>query len=102
MSLDQYIEVAIPVPLRRTFTYRVPPELGTIVPGTRVAVPFGRRKVAGIALGPVASAPEGVEVKSLAGILDPEPVFTDELLAFLEESSRYYLHPIGEVLRAAA
>ncbi len=97
-----YVEVAVPAPLRRTFTYRAPASLGPIVPGTRVAVPFGRRKVAAIVLRAGVAAPEGVAVKSVAAVLDPAPVFPPELLAFLEEAARYYLHPIGEVLRAAA
>ncbi len=99
---DEHVEVAVPAPLRRTFTYRVPAELGVLAAGTRVAVPFGRRKVAAVVLRGGVSAPEGVAIKAVAGVLDPEPVFPEELLAFLEEAARYYLHPIGEVLRAAA
>ena len=38
----------------------------------------------------------------VAGVLDVRPVFTPELLAFLREAARYYMHPIGEVLKAAA
>lgn len=99
---DEHVEVAVPAPLRQAFTYRVPDELGPVVPGMRVAVPFGRRKVAGIVVRAGVPPPPGVEMKDLAGVLDPEPVFPAELLAFLEEAARYYLHPIGEVLRAAA
>jgi len=99
------VEVAVPVPLRRRFTYRLPPHLegAELAPGTRVAVPFGRRKVAGFLLGRAAEPPpEGVDVATVAGVLDDDPPFPDELLRFLGEAADYYLHPVGEVLRAAA
>lgn len=97
-----FVDVAIPVPLRRTFTYRVPEGL-SLAPGHRVAVPFHRRKVAGFVLGTRTDAPDGVQrVLSVAGLLEDEPVFPADLLTFLGEAARYYLHPIGEVLRAAA
>jgi primosomal protein N' (replication factor Y) len=99
----EYVEVAIPVPLRRGFTYGVPPALrGQLEQGSRVAVPFGARKLAGFVLGEIARPPAGTRIKSIAGLLDPQPVFTAELLAFLREAADYYLHPLGEVLRAAS
>ncbi len=97
------IEVAIPAPLRRTFTYAVPdPMRERAVIGARVAVPFARRKVPGFVVGTSSTAPEGVRVLSIAGVLDATPVFPAELAAFLMEAASYYLHPIGEVLRGAA
>ncbi len=97
------VEVALPVPLHRRFTYTVPEALvSRVMPGVRVAVPFGGRKLAGIVVGRPATAPQGVRLKAVAGVLDAEPVFPSELLAFLAEASSYYLHPLGEVLRAAA
>lgn len=98
-----HVDVAVPVPLRQTFTYAVPPELaGALLPGQRVAVPFGRRKLAGFVLGPVLEPPQGTRIKAVLGLLGHDPVFDSELLGFLLEAARYYLHPIGEVLRAAA
>ena len=44
-----YVEVALPVPLRRVFTYGVPDSLrGSLRCGSRVAVSFNRRKLAGV------------------------------------------------------
>lgn len=101
---DALVEVAVPVPLRRRFTYRLPPALGRdLAPGTRLAVPFGRRKVAGFYLGPAAAPPpEDVRVLRVAGVLDEASPFPAELLGFLEAAADYYMHPVGEVLRAAA
>lgn len=99
----RFVEVALPVPLRRRFTYRVPPALALPPVGARVAVPFSGRKLAGFVLGHPPTAPEGVKtLKDVAGVLDDEPLFPEELLRFLNEAADYYLHPLGEVLRAAA
>ena len=53
------IDVAIPLHLDSTFHYLVPPQLAPeIAPGKRVLVPFGRRRMVGIVLGPVESGEE--------------------------------------------
>ncbi len=102
----RFADVAVAVPLRRTFTYRIPEDhLSDVAPGSRVAVPFARRKVAGIVHALRDAPPEGLDerkVLRIAGLLDPYPLFPDELRAFLAEAARYYLHPIGEVYRAAS
>ena len=42
------VDVAVPVPVRSTFTYRVPPALARRVRvGSRVLVPFGSRLLTG-------------------------------------------------------
>ena len=97
------VNVAIPVPLRRVFTYSVPDALSAgLQLGSRVAVPFGKRKVAGyvVAEAPLPDAP--VRVRPVAAVLDARPVFEPELLSFLIAASEYYMHPLGEVLRVAA
>jgi primosomal protein N' (replication factor Y) (superfamily II helicase) len=98
------VRVAVPVPVRREFTYRVPaPWAAKARPGVRVAVPFGRRKLVGVVLGEAGEPGEGApRLRDVAAVLDDEPAFPPELLGFLEEAARYYMHPVGEVLRAAA
>ncbi len=102
--VSPYVEVALPVPLRKVFTYDVPDAMrGSLRPGSRVAVSFSRRKLAGFVVGGREELPEGLaRALPVAGLLESEPVFTAELLRFLEQAARYYMHPIGEVLRAAA
>jgi primosomal protein N' (replication factor Y) len=102
--VSPYVEVALPVPLRKVFTYEVPSGLtGALRPGSRVAVSFSRRKLAGFVLGGREDLPDGVlRALPVAGLLEPEPVFTPELLRFLDQAAKYYMHPLGEVLRAAA
>jgi len=66
-------------------------------------VSFNRRKLAGVVVSGREDLPEGVKrAVDVAGLLESEPVFTPELLRFLEQAAKYYMHPIGEVLRAAA
>jgi primosomal protein N' (replication factor Y) len=100
--MSTFADVALPVPLRRTFTYRVPEAFSPAV-GARVAVSFSGQKLPGIVLRLHDTPPDGVKrIVALAGQLEPEPVFPDELLAFLLRAADYYLAPVGEVLKAAA
>ncbi len=64
----------------RPYSYLIPEELsGKVRPGVRVTVPFGRsnRRSEGIVL-TVSSAGPTDGLKSIAGVLDDEPVFTEE------------------------
>jgi primosomal protein N' (replication factor Y) len=65
------VGVAVPVPLRRTFTYRVPGTRGDgVALGMRVLVPFGRRSVKGTVVEwPAPEPAAGVEVKDLGATL---------------------------------
>jgi len=46
-----YVEAVLPVPLRRSFTYRIPAEFGTAIKlGARLKVPFGKRTITGYAV----------------------------------------------------
>ncbi len=103
-SPTAFAEVGIPVPLGQSFTYAVPPALASrVVPGARVLCEFGRRKTAGVVLAVRREAPtlDVSKIKPLVAVLDAEPVLPEELLRFLEELARYYVAPIGEVLRLA-
>lgn len=97
---NSVIEVAIPLPLDRTFHYAVPEQLrSSVMQGVRVFVPFGRRKLTGYVLGP-ASAPAG-ELKEVIAVLDEEPLLTPRELAFCRWIASYYLQPLGEVIKTS-
>lgn len=100
---SRLMEVAVPVPLRKGFTYEVPHRLGSVAVGTRVVVPFGGRRLIGFVVDHVPAAPADVTPKAVLEIVreDPPP-FPEELWSFLQQASRYYAHPLGEVLKAAA
>ena len=69
-----YVEVILPVPLSRTFTYRLPDDAAVRV-GMRVSVPFGKNHVyTGIVVGLPPMCPEGVEVKDVVALLDDAPI----------------------------
>ena len=94
------VDVALPVPVPRAFTYRVPGSLGEPPrPGTRVVCPFGARRLVGVVL----EAREGEpppRVKTLVQVLEGASI-PEELLGFLRDLSSYYLAPIGEVVKLA-
>jgi primosomal protein N' (replication factor Y) len=100
---DRFLEVCMPLPLRQFFTYSAPAALvDQARAGVRVAVPFGRQKLQAFVLGEAAAPDAEMRVRPIAAVLDREPVFPEELLGFLRAAADYYLHPLGEVLRAAA
>ncbi len=95
-----FAHVALPLPLRRTFVYRVPESLGAAVrPGVQVEAPFRGRTMRGHVL-EVTAATEVAEVRDLAGVT-AAPAFTPHLLALARWIADYYLAPVGEVLAAA-
>ena len=48
---ERYCNIALPVPLRTTFTYFVPESLREQVqPGSRVLVPFRKKSLVGVAV----------------------------------------------------
>ena len=97
-------DVAVPVPLGRPFSYGVPPALeGRLSAGMRVLCEFGPKKTLCVVLDVSDREPafDKAKLKSIAAIVDDEPVLMPELLGFLRELAAYYLAPIGEVLRMA-
>jgi primosomal protein N' (replication factor Y) (superfamily II helicase) len=97
VSAEPLVEVALPLPVPRTFTYRS--VAGALPPGMRVRVPFGRRTLVGWVVGEGTPGVSGI--RPVAGVLDPEPVLTGELLALCRWLARYYATPLGQVIRTA-
>jgi primosomal protein N' (replication factor Y) len=98
-----FAEVAVPVPLRRTFHYRIPAALaGAIAPGVRVRVPFGARRVIGVVVGlaETTDAPPA-SVKEIEKALDAEPALPPALLELTRFVADYYRTSWGEALEAA-
>jgi primosomal protein N' (replication factor Y) len=99
----QYASVALPIPVRREFTYRVPgPLAGRIALGQRVRVPLGTRRVFGTIVGWPAPPPApSVEVRDLESIAAPPLVVDPALLSLTRFVSEYYLCSWGEAIEAA-
>ncbi len=96
--MPAYCEIALPVPLDRTFTYAVR-EGQLPLRGARVIAPFRNEKLIGVVTALNARAPADFEVRYLEAVLDEEPLLSDSLLALGEWMAQYYLAPLGEVLR---
>jgi len=101
--MNFYINVILPLPLEKQFTYEVTPdEAEFLQPGMRVAVPFGKTKIyTGIVAGIHQNAPQKYEAKPIEQILDESPVVTRHQLKFWDWIARYYMCAEGEVLKAA-
>ncbi len=96
-----YCEVALPVPLRSTFSYSVPAPLAeTVLPGSRVVVPFRKQALVGVALELTDRRPEADQVKEVVEVLDPIPALPPRLVELGRWVAGYYLAPLGEVFRA--
>src|SRR5215469_17663042 len=99
-----FCEVALPVPLRTTFTYEIPQRLAeSVCAGSRVLEPFRNRAMVGVVLDPAARKPDPARIKQIREIvevLDPVPALPPKLLELGRWVSNYYVAPIGEVFRA--
>ncbi|MGH9729524.1 MAG: replication restart helicase PriA [Candidatus Acidiferrales bacterium] len=98
---SRYCEIALPVPLRSTFTYAIPQHLNAPdLVGSRVVVPFRNRAMVGVVVALSANPPEGKKTKEIVELLDAVPALPPKLIDLGIWVSRYYVAPIGETLRA--
>ncbi len=96
------IDVIVPLPIYSCLTYALPPEIPVPAKGSRVLVPVGKRKMAGIVRGKCRRPPSSsVKIKPVVEQLDPTPLISEKLFEFLEWVARYYFHPIGMVVAEA-
>ena len=102
------LRIAVPSPLRRTFDYRLPENLRFKVknqkplPGMRVKVEFGRRKLIGLIVEiPQHSDVASDKLKDISDIIDSTPILSKDLFELFIWAANYYQHPLGEALFAA-
>jgi primosomal protein N' (replication factor Y) (superfamily II helicase) len=96
--MPQFCDVAVPVPLDATFTYRIPENSPEPVVGGRVVVPFREKRLSGIVTELHDREPD-FTVRRVSQILDSTPALTPELMQLGRWIAQYYIAPIGEVLR---
>ncbi len=96
------VEVALPLPLLRTFTYAVPERTRHPVhAGSRVVVPVKGKRVIGICVGESDGTSLGErEARALLDVPDATPALPPDLLAVCRWMSDYYVAPLGLVCRA--
>jgi len=100
-----YAEVAVPLHVFQTFTYRLNTEQSAHAEvGARLVVPLGRNLVTSYIVGLTDELPAElaeVEVKDAQDLVDTEPVCNPEILQLARWVSDYYACPLGEVIKAA-
>jgi len=100
--VKNYFEVAVSAPVNRSLTYLAPDDCGQpLLPGLRVLVPLGGRRITGYILGRIDCAPVGQKIKKIYEVLDSEPLFPAEQVQFYKWLAGYYHYPIGEVIKTA-
>ena len=100
-GLSKFVQVVIASPVRHHFDYL--PAAGHSAAdyfvGSRVEVPFGRRKMTGVVIGHCQTSSIPAEkLKAISRSLDTAAVISDDLLALAEWMSSYYHHPLGDTL----
>ncbi len=98
-----YAEVVLPLPLAKSFHYKVPASFRENVDiGSRILVPFGRRAMTGFVIKLRQKNPvPGMELKMITEVLDPYPVFSSRFLTFTQKLADYFYSSWGEVLQAS-
>ena len=102
-SSDPLVDVAVPVPMigKSVLSYSAPAVFASrLVPGVRVVVPVGRRKITGIFLhrSKEQNITQKEKIKEILDIIDETPVFSHDLINLWQWAARYYLTSPGEML----
>jgi len=106
-SAPKFAQVALPVHLRKLFTYRLPQSMQAAARvGSRIVVRLGNKPLTGyiVALLPRLRAGTSLiesELKEVEELLDVEASLTPEVVELTRWVADYYAAPIGEVMRAA-
>lgn len=101
--MKKYVDVILPLPLPKSFTYALPDEgADQVQPGCRVVVPFGRKKFyTAIVCNVHYYAPADYEVKEISTVLDASPILLPRQFKFWQWLADYYLCTQGDVYKAA-
>ena len=94
------IEVLLPIPLEKTYTYNVPATLSVPKRGMRVLVPFGRQKnMIGLVFNAdIQSELNPDKIKDVISVLDDEIVVTESQFWLWQWIAQYYICPLGDVM----
>ena len=95
---DRYVEVAFPMPLNQTFTYRWQFDHAFSPVGYRVLVPFQKRLLTGYVIEQTTTSIE-TPIKDVQDILDEMPVLTSELIELIHHIRQKYGTSLGEALQ---
>ena len=97
-----FARVTFPISSFQTFTYSVPVEFQKqITEGTCVHTTIGKRKLTGYVVALEETSSFNGKIKDISGIHEVELNLPKELWQTLEWMSKYYITPLGQVLKAA-
>ncbi len=97
-----YASVSFPISSFKTFTYSIPKSLnGKIFPGICVNAPINRRIQSGFVVSLQHNPGFKGKILALDSIKDKELHLPEELWKTLDWISKYYITPLGKVLKAA-
>lgn len=98
-----FAEILLPLPLKGTFSYRIPQALvGRVKFGVRVVVPFGKNKLySGLVLNVHNVVPQTINIKYISEVIDDMPVISEQQLQLWQWMADYYLCTLGEVMACA-
>jgi primosomal protein N' (replication factor Y) len=96
----KYADVYVGYPVEGSFTYAVP-EGVSVLPGTRVGVDFNNRPALAFVHRVHSEPPAGIEIKSISGVVDTEPIFDSRLLDLCSYVADNYFCTMGEALAMA-
>ncbi|MCL7989172.1 primosomal protein N' [Sphingobacterium sp. lm-10] len=98
-----FVEVILPLPIAKSYTYRVPEALNEQVKlGVRVIVQFGKNRIyAAIVERVTQEAPLRYEAKYILDVVDENSIVGVRQLDFWHWISDYYMCHVGDVMQAA-
>ena len=103
MIAKNSIEVVLPLPIDKTFSYAVTKEeFDNILNGSRVVVNFGKKKFyTAVVFNKFLNKNYDYELKEIEYIIDDKPCVNDYQIKFFRWIADYYMCPIGKVLETA-
>ena len=105
VAKTSYAEVAVPLHVFQTFTYRLSAEQSMEAKaGARLVVPLGRTVVTSYIVDILDELPQSLtetEIKDAQTLVDTDPVCNPEILELARWVADYYGCPLGEVIKAA-
>jgi len=102
LTMPQYADVILPLPLQGSFTYALPPNIEALSQvGSRVIVSFGRRKFYTAIIVRLHNDKPPYPTKPISEVLDNSPIILPCQLQLWQWIADYYLCSLGDVFKAA-
>lgn len=99
LQVSHWVRVVLDVPLFAQYDYRAPSPVSV---GTRVIVPFGRRKIVGVVVSlPEAPGIDPSQIRDVDQVLDDTDPLPPDWLRLAVFAAQYYQRPLGEVILPA-